>query len=44
MFCEIQLGQLLGPNPGQGHNSVERNERGQIVAVLDPHADTGLPP
>jgi hypothetical protein len=20
MFCEIQLGQLLGPNPGQGSN------------------------
>jgi hypothetical protein len=44
MFCEITLGQILGPNPGQGHNSVERNELGQITTVLNPHADSGLPP
>jgi hypothetical protein len=44
MSARSCLGQLLGPNPGQpGHEDVERNERGQIVNVLSPYADLGLP-
>jgi hypothetical protein len=42
MFCEIQMGQLLGPNPGQG-GIAQRDEKGRIVSP-NPHADPGLPP
>lgn len=32
MYCEVRLGQVLGPNPGQGNHHVH-----------NPHADYGLP-
>jgi hypothetical protein len=40
MFCEIAIGQLLGPNPGRGSN-YSPEEKG---FAQNPHADTGLPP
>ena len=40
MFCEIQLGQLLGPNPGQGQHL--RNSTGQFEPYA--HAHMGLLP
>ena len=43
MFCEIQLGQLLGPNPGAG-GIAERDQKGRIVKVPNQNADSGIPP
>jgi hypothetical protein len=40
MFCEIMLGQLLGPNPGQGSN-YDPAAKGFTQYA---HAHTGLPP
>lgn len=38
MYVEIELGQLLGPPSGRGHDTFSRDEKGRILV---PHTGTG---